>query len=264
MPLVKDELQGEERRQEGGLVRFYAIEWGVALIVLATLVVNSTEADLGFVEAVIRAAWDVVPLVLFLVLADAVLKNIGPLTELPAAVRHLAVILLGAAVTELFEAFVPVADRDRGAWLPDYLEGAVYAALFWGACLGLRALIHRPDTPRMDPAPERPAGLLGLLEPPLRKDLLWMKAEGNYVDVYSSEGHQMVNYGFARAIEELGEQGIQVHRSYWVARTAAECLQSDGGRTVVVLKDGERLPVSRTFAREARQAIQELNADANQ
>jgi DNA-binding LytR/AlgR family response regulator len=94
-----------------------------------------------------------------------------------------------------------------------------------------------------------------MLPDELRRDISWMKAEGNYVDVYGADDHRLVNYVFSRAAEELRPLGIQVHRSYWVARDNLIRVESGKGRIYAVLKGGHRVPVSRSFVREVRRAV---------
>ncbi|MEL7178121.1 MAG: LytTR family DNA-binding domain-containing protein, partial [Pseudomonadota bacterium] len=48
------------------------------------------------------------------------------------------------------------------------------------------------------------------------------------------------------AVAELGAcDGMQVHRSWWVARTAIGALDRAAGRSVLRLRDGRAVPVSR-------------------
>jgi DNA-binding LytR/AlgR family response regulator len=94
-----------------------------------------------------------------------------------------------------------------------------------------------------------------MLPDELRRDISWMKAEGNYVDVYGADDHRLVNYVFSHAAEELRSLGIQVHRSYWVARDNLIRVESGKGRIYAVLKGGHRVPVSRSFVREVRRAV---------
>lgn len=52
----------------------------------------------------------------------------------------------------------------------------------------------------------------------------------------------------------MGDAGVQVHRSWWVASNAVERVERDGDRHVLVLRGGLRAPVSRTYGQAARKA----------
>lgn len=266
MPFVHDEMQASGQRGLGGYLRAHSVEWGVMGIVLVT---RLTAAP-GLAEAPLRAVggalYDVVPLVLFLLLAEAAAKRFGVARRTHPAVHHLTVVLAGGLVTELAEwalaaglgLYAPAAPGPPGAdaqpWLGELLAGLAYAGLFWGMCLLVRALLHRAAN-GPDEATPPVAGLLALLPHSIREDVQWMKAEGNYVDVHGPRDHQLVNYVFSRAIEELGASGMQVHRSYWVALGAIDQLDTANGKPRLVLRSGERIPVSRTFLREVRSLV---------
>jgi hypothetical protein len=141
----------------------------------------------------------------------------------------------------------------RTGWLTELLETMAYAAIFWSICLLVRALLARSAGKQRRESLSQ-AGLLGMLPDELRRDIRWMKAEGNYIDVYGAEHHRLVNYVFSRAVEELRPLGIQVHRSYWVARDNLVGVESSKGRIYAVLKGGHRVPVSRSFVREVTRA----------
>jgi len=55
------------------------------------------------------------------------------------------------------------------------------------------------------------------------------------------------------AVAELGPTlGRQVHRSYWVARRAVSSVERDRYRVRLILRNGARVPVSRTFLPKLR------------
>ena len=85
-----------------------------------------------------------------------------------------------------------------------------------------------------------------LLPAPSRGAPLLLKAELHYLKVVTAEGSGLILYNLADAIDALpADSGIQVHRSYWVAFDAIESLQRQGRQGELVLRDGERVPVSR-------------------
>ena len=56
-------------------------------------------------------------------------------------------------------------------------------------------------------------------------------------------------------LAELGpERGRQVHRSWWVAEGAVASAERDAGRTILVLRNGLRVPVSKSFRDQVKEA----------
>ena len=112
---------------------------------------------------------------------------------------------------------------------------------------------HAASEPR---EAERPAPLLARLPPKLRAATLYaVQAEDHYIRLFTSAGTDLILLRFSDALGELrGLEGAQVHRSWWVARQAVEASRMEDGKRVLVLRDGTKAPVSRTFARALRAA----------
>ena len=239
-------------------MRRHAVELGVAAIVLVTLVVTSF-VDLAAAPLAVlaRALYYVLPLLAGLLLANALLRKLGVAQRFNEFVHHAATVVVGAVINDVLEWLLNMIRSGLDArigWPIELVESIAYAAIFWSMCLLARALLARSTrTQRRESLPR--AGLLGMLPDELRKDIRWMKAEGNYVDVYGADDHRLVNYVFSRAVKELRSLGMQVHRSYWVARDKLIRVESDNGRSYAVLEGEQRVPVSRTFVREVRRAI---------
>ena len=98
--------------------------------------------------------------------------------------------------------------------------------------------------------------LLDLMPPERRGELLALQAEDHYLRIYTSGGDTLVHRRLGDAVAEVaGIEGARVHRSWWVARAAVAASERDGDRLVLVLVNGLRVPISRTYlvgAREAR------------
>lgn len=78
--------------------------------------------------------------------------------------------------------------------------------------------------------------------------LISVSAEDHYVRVHSRGGDARFLYRFADALDLLGKQdGQRIHRSHWVACNHMRRLESAPGRSVLVLSDGRRLPVSASY-----------------
>lgn len=98
--------------------------------------------------------------------------------------------------------------------------------------------------------------LLDRLKPETRGTILRLSAEDHYTLVETSRGRALVLVRFADALKELGgADGMQVHRSHWVARKHVAGIKRENGKMLVVLNDGSLLPVSRTHAGPVRAAF---------
>ena len=101
--------------------------------------------------------------------------------------------------------------------------------------------------PAPRPAPE--AALLARLPARLRAELLHLRMQDHYVEVHTAAGREMLLLRFRDALSEVeGVNGLQVHRSHWVARNAVARVERRDGRIVLRLVNGSRVPVSRSFA----------------
>lgn len=70
----------------------------------------------------------------------------------------------------------------------------------------------------------------------------------HYVDVFTDRGTETLLMRFSDAISELdGIRGNQVHRSHWVACDAMLRIDRSNGKHFLVLKDGSKVPVSRSY-----------------
>ena len=82
----------------------------------------------------------------------------------------------------------------------------------------------------------------------LGTDLLSLTAEDHYVRVTTALGSDLVLCRLSDAIAEIGtDKGQRVHRSHWVAQEAVASVDRQGGKTVLVLKNGEVVPVSQSY-----------------
>lgn len=98
--------------------------------------------------------------------------------------------------------------------------------------------------------PEAEAGggarMLDRLPPRLGRDLLCLQMEDHYVRLHTEAGSVLVLSPLARAIAQVGDlEGLQVHRSWWVARHAVRGVVHDGRNLRLVLSSGLEAPVAR-------------------
>lgn len=101
-----------------------------------------------------------------------------------------------------------------------------------------------------EPAPAPEANLLTRLPAHSRAELLHLRMQDHYVEVHTAAGSELLLLRFRDALREVEQvNGLQVHRSHWVARNAIAGIERRrGGRIILRLVNGNRVPVSRSFA----------------
>ncbi|MFC2966479.1 LytTR family DNA-binding domain-containing protein [Acidimangrovimonas pyrenivorans] len=93
--------------------------------------------------------------------------------------------------------------------------------------------------------------LLDRLTPERRGEILHLSGRDHYVDVKTDRGKDTLLMRFSDAMAELeGLDGLQVHRSHWVAVEAVRGAERERGRVYLTLVDGSRVPVSRSHQPE--------------
>lgn len=122
------------------------------------------------------------------------------------------------------------------------------ASLSLGVC-SLRFAMQPEAKPAVVVAAEVeavPSRLVMRLEPDLRGTLRAISVRDHYVDVLTNKGRGSLLMRFADAMEEAKPvEGVQVHRSHWVAWDEIEAVETAGSRSVLRLREGITVPVSR-------------------
>lgn len=86
-------------------------------------------------------------------------------------------------------------------------------------------------------------------------DLWAVSSEDHYLRVHTSLGEELILMRLADAMRDLGgTDGLQTHRSWWVAKDGVADTRREGGKLFLVLKSGKAAPVSRTYAPAVKQA----------
>ena len=117
--------------------------------------------------------------------------------------------------------------------------------------------------PRAEATPlTRPRSVFDRLPRQLGTDLIYLKVEDHYVKAYTPAGSALVLMRFADAVAELSAHGLQVHRSYWVAKPYMKRVMPKDGRTVLRLTTGQDIPVSRTYLHAVRAALGDRAAES--
>lgn len=103
------------------------------------------------------------------------------------------------------------------------------------------------------PAPPR---FLDRLPLKLRGGALYaVEAEDHYLRLHTSKGQDLILMRLTDAIGELdGIEGLQTHRSWWVAKDGVANVRRDAGKVILVLKDNAEAPVARNSVRALREA----------
>ena len=129
----------------------------------------------------------------------------------------------------------------------------ITAALNTSLALTFRPLPPLPPIPL--PAADAEPRLITRLRADLRAPILSLRATDHYTEVTTARGSQTLLLRLADAILEAAPtEGLQVHRSHWVARQHIASLRRDKGRLVLTLTDGRDIPVSRTYEQAAKEA----------
>ncbi len=86
-------------------------------------------------------------------------------------------------------------------------------------------------------------------------ELYAVSSEDHYVRVHTDNGEELILMRLSDALKELSEvDGLQTHRSWWVARQGIADSKSTGGKHHLILKSGGNAPVSRSFLKLTRDA----------
>lgn len=138
---------------------------------------------------------------------------------------------------------------------PSWSDVALYILVASGAASTLRhAILYQTRAaaaagePGSDIAEETdPPRLLARIEPELRAEVVRLQTRDHYVDVVTRRGKTSLLMRFADAMGELeGVEGLQVHRSHWVALGEVQAVRRSGGKVSLEMRDGSLVPVSRT------------------
>lgn len=187
------------------------------------------------------------------VLAAAVLVGTVPMTVAVVAINskplgnlewpgldavmttYFSVLVIGGAVTVLF----------------NLVQGTPRAAV-------AAPLVAVPDVaaPVAAPAPApAPNPLIDQLPADLGSDIVALEMEDHYVRVHTALGSALVLMRLRDAMALVTEiEGMQVHRSWWVARGAVEDVLRDGRNVRLKLARGIEAPVARAKLADLRDA----------
>jgi hypothetical protein len=95
-------------------------------------------------------------------------------------------------------------------------------------------------------------------------DIIYMMSELHYVRVVTAIGETLVLHNLKDAIAELPStyQGVQTHRSFWVATKFIESIKEKNGQNILILSTGKTIPVSRRKLPEVKEFLVKKRHDA--
>ncbi len=127
------------------------------------------------------------------------------------------------------------------------LLGLLAILFLQGSQEGAQAPVH---------APKSSERFLRRLPVEKRGPLLYLTMQDHYVEAVTNKGSALILLRFQEAMDELAEyDGLQIHRSHWVALDAVETWRREGGKLLVEMRGGAVLPVSRSFAKPVREIL---------
>ena len=174
-------------------------------------------------------------------------------------------IILSLAMTVVILPAVGVAQWLMGTPVPVDLWGEMAFFVWILAISGtaLRLLIVSAFAPKPETQPASSAGIsgaptafLGRLPIRLRSaELYAVESEDHYLRVHTSAGQELILMRLADAVRELSSvEGLQTHRSWWVAKQGLADVEKGDGRLTLKLKSGAEAPVSRTYLKTVKEA----------
>lgn len=91
------------------------------------------------------------------------------------------------------------------------------------------------------------------------RDLIAISSDLHYLNVQTTLGKAMILGSLKECIEVLGEAGLQVHRSNWVAKSHVTRVHLTGNIAYCLMSNGMKVPISRS----KRKAVKEIFGQGN-
>lgn len=180
------------------------------------------------------------------------LTNIGLAAKLPAAwrkaVRFIVVTLVTGSIITPFITVIsyftfddlPALNKLLGL-VPEVFAITLIINIFF------QIISDRVDNVAVTVHQKGPT-LLDRLPLEKRGGLIALSSQDHYTLVQTTQGEELVLIRLADAIREAQPtQGLQVHRSHWVALDHVSTARRDDGRAILTLSSKAEIPVSRSF-----------------
>ena len=111
------------------------------------------------------------------------------------------------------------------------------------------AMLHRSE-----PA-KAAARILARLDLEKRGPVISLSVQDHYVDVTTTKGSTLLLMRLSDAMNEVEDiDGLQVHRSHWVAKSHVTAARRVGDKGMLTMTNGRDIPISRTYIKAAKDA----------
>ena len=180
----------------------------------------------------------------------------GPRFEHVAAVFKIGVAaaLISIPVTLVLRIFFSNTPWDPVHFVMQYAYVLVISLIVTTAAFVRHVMQNQPE--RNAEAADPVTGFLERLPVRYRTaELYAISSEDHYLRVHTSLGEELILMRLADAVRELnGTEGLQVHRSWWVAKAGVTDEKRIDGRSLLILPTGTEVPVSRSYRNSAKAA----------
>lgn len=98
------------------------------------------------------------------------------------------------------------------------------------------------------------AGFIAKIPAAQRHSIYLIMSKENYIEVYygSNNESKLINYRISNAVKELPkENGLQVHRSYWVSLPMLKNMKRIEGKYYIFIGN-KKIPISNTYLKKAK------------
>lgn len=104
--------------------------------------------------------------------------------------------------------------------------------------------------------------ILQKVSPELVAPIRYIQAKSPYVNIVTTKGTERMRMTFLEALEKIQyDEGYQIHRSCWVAKSEISSIKFVNGNPKVVLKDRTVLNANRKFAKFAKRNFDVIRDD---
>jgi hypothetical protein len=168
----------------------------------------------------------------------------------------LRVVLSGCATAVVVAVVVTVINGLTLNYWPSIDVLPVFLANIFVIAFGVAVIFQILSTADAPVPAEQPIpSILDRLPLDKRGTLIAISVEDHYVNVQTSKGNEMILMRLSDAIREVGAtNGLQVHRSHWIAIDAVTSATRKGDGAILTLQTGNEIPVSRANVPAIREA----------
>ncbi|WP_339617878.1 LytTR family DNA-binding domain-containing protein [uncultured Gilvimarinus sp.] len=193
----------------------------------------------------------------------------GVLGAVISAPLYLAIEVL---LPELIPTDTPDSFWDRyamqGHWqavVSEFFQVLPLVLVGWGT-VNLPLMLNKPTLLEPPLPPEPPTGeqteqdamqarrdaFFASLPEVVGQDLIAISSDLHYLNVYTTLGKAMILGSLKYYAEAFAEEGLQIHRSHWIAKAHVERLCLSGKDAFCLMSTGLRVPVSRSNRKLAK------------